>query len=124
MQTFITQQRRSDLTIRPDGRIDISARVARILDMAKGDAINIAAEQGEYYLYISHRATRHTTSRFEATVFPTNRGGNNMRTYSRRLAALVLGACGSSNTVRLFTGELISHGDTDYLTIIMYPQER
>lgn len=121
MQTLLTHQRRPDLTLHPGGRIDIAARVTRLLGLRPGDAIDVATENGEFYLYVRHRATRPNEPRYEATVFPTKRGGRNMRTHSRRITAALLRQCHATTPARLLCGELITRGDTDYLTIITHP---
>lgn len=94
MTSLLPNSRRPDVTFYPDGRIDITARIAKHLNMAAGDVIDIAEHQGEYLLYVRLKAAQ-TVGRHEACVYPTKRGkhhANNFRTYSRRLTDAIFRA--------------------------------
>lgn len=87
MSPLLTNSRRPDVTFCPDGRIDITARIAKMLQLQNGDVINIAYHCGEYYLYVALRASQ-CVGLHEATVSPTNHGkrhNNNFRAYSKFL---------------------------------------
>ena len=52
MENIIERTRRKDITFYKSGRIDITARVARILNLKQGDSINISKdENGEFLLF-------------------------------------------------------------------------
>lgn len=103
----ISATRRSDITFHRDGRIDITAHVAKILDMHDGDVINIA-EVGdrftEHFLYVARRA-QETCGRHAATCRPVKNGGNYLRTYCRSLARYALRRAGEAATLSLRVGD-------------------
>ena len=84
MESIIHHPRRSDITFFRGGRIDITARVARMLALAPGDIINIAEHLGEFYLYVMIRAGD-ACGRYEATCHPTKQRSRNFRAHSARL---------------------------------------
>lgn len=91
MLPLLTNSRRHDVTFCPDGRIDITARIAKMLKLQDGDVINIAVHCGEYLLYVSQRASQ-CVGQHRAMVAPTNRGkrrNNNFRAYSKYLCSAV-----------------------------------
>lgn len=98
--------RKPDIIFSADGRIDISARVAKFLELRKGDVVDVAVSYGEFYLYVKHRAP--TNGRFEATVYPTNNRGRHFRTTSKRLCAAILRECGVTEKARLGIGTPVS----------------
>ena len=92
MTSILSTSRRPDISFYPNGRIDITARIAKMLALQAGDVIDVAEEGGEYYLYVRLRAER-CTGRYEAQAYPTSRQGlrrNNMRAYSRQLVRAVM----------------------------------
>lgn len=112
MSPLLTNSRRPDVTFCPDGRIDITARIAKILQLQSGDVINIAAEYGEYLLYVSLRAGQ-CVGHHEATVSPTNHGkrhSNNFRAWSKFLCQSVsIAAHGRAGVrTRLIAGSPVS----------------
>ncbi len=95
MTSLLPKSRRPDVTFHTDGRIDITARIARFLQLQRGDVIDIACHYGEYLLYVrlknSQRVGRH-----EATVFPSNGGlrrSNNYRAHSKTLCEAIFKEC-------------------------------
>ena len=57
MTSIINKHRRQDVCFYPDGRIDISTGVAKMLRLQQGDVIDIGVEgKNEYYLYVRLRA--------------------------------------------------------------------
>lgn len=107
MEGVLKRTRRPDVTFSPSGRIDISARVADILDLRRGDVVGVGTERGEWYLYVVHRAP--TVGRHEGQVYLDNRGGRRCRAWSRRTALAVLDACGERGRTRLAVGEPEPH---------------
>ena len=104
MTTTLENTRRPDITFHGSGRIDITARVAKALSLHQGDVIDIAHDDGEYYLYVKHR---NAVGRHEAQCAPTYKGRtcNNLRAHSRRLCQAVLKVNGNYTTARLPVGE-------------------
>lgn len=91
MQSLIGNNRRADISFFPNGRIDISARLSRLLSLQSGDTIDIKFDGYEYYIYVRNRSP--LGGRFEAQCFPSNKKGRHFRAYSRRLYAAVSRAC-------------------------------
>lgn len=89
MKSIIGQARRSDVAFHRNGRIDITSRVAIMLSLAKGDVIDIAEHQGEYYLYVMTRGGM-AMGGYEGTCYPTKRRSRNFRAYSVRLCRAIL----------------------------------
>jgi len=87
MTSLLPNSRRPDVIFHPNGRIDITARIAKVLQLQNGDVIDVAVSYDEYLLYVRLRAAE-CVGRYEATVHPTNKGkhdSNNFRAYSHRL---------------------------------------
>ena len=108
MNCALQNTRRPDITFHSDGRIDITARVAKALSLHPGDVIDIAHDSSEYYLYVKHR---NAIGRHEAQCHPTNKGKicNNLRAHSRRLCLAVLRVNGNYTIARLPVGEPFQH---------------
>lgn len=109
MTITLENTRRPDITFHSDGRIDITARVAKALSLHPGDVIDIAHDSSEYYLYVKHH---NTVGRHEAQCYATNHGKicNNLRAHSKRLCQAVLKVNGNYLTARLPVGEPFQHG--------------
>ncbi len=97
MTDLVSNTRRPDVSFYPDGRIDITARVAKELQITKGDIINISTDGFEYLLYVKMKADSVRGSH-EAACHPTNRKTNNFRAHSTRLARAVLDIVGPQLT--------------------------
>lgn len=84
--------RRPDITFCRNGRISITARVARMLSLHPGDSINIAFHLGECYLL----SVRHPNAvgQHIAQCHRTKKGSNNYSASSVQLARLMLDKCG------------------------------
>ena len=107
MRSLLGNTRKNDITIYSSGRIDISAHVSNLLDLKRGDVIDLLDSGSEYYIYIRHHAP--TVGRHEATCFPTKEGGKHFRTYSLRLcnALMKVFSC-DNNKIGLVVGEPVS----------------
>lgn len=94
MISLIEHSRRADITFHRSGRIDIAARVARMLSLGEGDVVDIAEHFSELYVYVSRRADG-IVGRYEATCRPTKRRSHNFRAHSVRLcrAMFARGGC-------------------------------
>ena len=104
MKSIIGNTRRPDITFLKNGRIDISARIARLLDIHSGDVIDIAYSDKEFFLYIRHREPN-ILGRHEGRCFASKRGGNNLRVHSRRICEAILAECQAQNKAQLAVGE-------------------
>nr|DAV37251.1 MAG TPA: Transcriptional regulator, AbrB family binding protein, TRANSCRIPTION REGULATOR [Caudoviricetes sp.] len=119
MESILGNTRRADIAFYASGRIDITAHVARHLQLQKGDVLDICTDGREYYLYVRHRVP--TVGRHEAAVYPTNRNGNNFRAWSQKLCKAVINVSGSKDdkAVRLCVGEAVQNQDRILLPIII-----
>ena len=102
--TVLGNTRRPDVTFYTNGRIDITARAARLLNLHDGDVIDIASIDGECYLYVKHLGSD-VTGRHQAAVHATKRGSRNYRCHSIKLAAFVLSRHEGMARARLPLGE-------------------
>ncbi len=84
--------RKADIKVRRNGRIDISARVVRMLGIRPGDVVDLAVDDGEYYLYVRRRHSEGVHGRHEGVCTPTTKNGRGTyRVWSCKLAAPFLG---------------------------------
>ena len=105
IQRIIPVSRRNDVTFHSDGRIDLTAHVAKALAIAPGDVINIACtgeRHGELYLYVSRRASQ-ATGRHAGTCRPA-KSGHYLRAFSKQLTTHMQRLCHVSGTLRLRVG--------------------
>ncbi|MFR9542868.1 MAG: hypothetical protein SNH27_12530 [Rikenellaceae bacterium] len=112
MQSILGNSRKADITFRANGRIDISAGVAKHLQLCRGDAIDVLVDRGEFYLYVKSRSVR---GRHNARVFPTNKRGNHFRSSSCKLCLAILKECGVTKRADLCVGEPV---ESHYGTLI------
>lgn len=103
MQSVLGSTRKMDIVFYRSGRMDITARVARILSLARGDVIDMLVSDREVYMYVRYRAP--LIGRHEATVYPTNKKGKHFRAYSKRLCRFMLCKCGGEQSVSLYVGK-------------------
>lgn len=101
--------RRADITFYRDGKIDITSRLTKMLDLGEGDVIDIAFDSGEYYLYRMRRS-EDLVGRHEAQCHCTHRGrlhpSRNLRAHSKRICTAMLKAAGATDRARVWAGEL------------------
>ena len=99
MKHLLENTRRHDITFCADGRIEISARVTRALDIQPGDVIDIAMDERcrEVYLYVKHRQP---AGRHKAQCYRTGKGRtcNSLRAHSVEICRQVLDMRGFSCT--------------------------
>ena len=98
MESIVGNTRRPDISVYRDGRIDITSRIAKILELSDGDVIDNAKEHDDYYLYVKHHGVNIKGSH-NATVHPTKQKSHNFRTYSKNLANAVLKICRSDSAL-------------------------
>ena len=118
MESLVGNTRRPDISFYRGGRIDITSRVAKLLELKDGDVIDIAMSCEEYYLYVRYRSDG-IVGVYEATCHPTKEHSRNFRAYSARLVDAVLKVCNrysDINVALLPIGKAIK--DEDGKTII------
>lgn len=106
MFRILAKTRRPDITFHKSGRIDIASYIARLLNIQKGDVIDIAVTDGEYYLFVP---THCGCGRHEGVCFPSNNRAkktNSFRAHSTRLCRSILAVAGSNEKACLPCGEL------------------
>lgn len=106
MNTILKNTRRPDVTFYKRGRINITARIARMLGMEEGDVIDIAKERDEYMLFIRQKGTN-LIGRHDARAHKIyHRRYGTFRVYSGRLTKAIMDAANTgSDTLRLMAGE-------------------
>lgn len=110
MKTILNNSRRHDITFNASGRIEISARATRALDLHPGEVIDIAIDEHnrEAYLYVKYK---NPVGRHKAQCYRTGRGRtcNSLRAHSIEICRQVLDLCGFSCTqVKLPAGDPIA----------------
>jgi hypothetical protein len=100
---IIGATRRTGISFYADGRIDLSAHAARLLDIRPGDAINIATDGEEYYLFVAVHAPK---GRHHAQCRATARSGAHYRFNSVQLARAMLAVCGGKEYAHLPLGDV------------------
>lgn len=107
MQSIIGNTRKTDLTFRLNGQIDITARVANMLAIQKGDVIDVMADHhgiGELYLYVKLKAP--SVGRHKAACFPSHFPARHFRAWSKKLCQYIIRASDSSlDKLELGVGE-------------------
>ncbi len=119
MHSILPNSRRHDIAIHASGRIDISARIARALSLAPGDVIDIARDNGEWYLYVKYRADNYTGNH-RGRVWATSNGKGTFRTHSASIARAIFFATGTPLTgvLRFPCGTIINRDNQTFITII------
>ena len=109
MTTVLQQPRKHDISFYRDGRIDITAGIAKQLGLQRGDMIDIATGGWKCFLYVKKKADQ-IQGRCEGVVKPTNKGRhtNNFRAYSKSLTDFIFQECESwqavpDDVIRLFS---------------------
>lgn len=118
MIKLLEHNRRPDISFsRKRGTIRITARVARVLALRPGDAINIAVSNGEYYLHAVH--ITNGIGRFEAQCWPSKRGSGNYCANSVRLCRSLLNAAGvKEDKASFMVGQAVECCGIIYVPII------
>lgn len=102
MQSILGNTRKADITFYASGRICISARVSKSLDLARGDVVDIMVDRDETYLYVKHRVP--VVGKHEGMVFRSNKNGRHCVASSITLCRYVMSKCGGGAKVRLCCG--------------------
>ncbi len=103
---IVRSTRMGDITFHSNGRIDITAHVARTLDLKPGDVVNIAAIGGycmEYYLYVAKRKEQ-VMGRHACTCRNVKNNGHYLRVFSKPMAQFIISLCHEEKCVSLRVG--------------------
>ena len=118
MIKLLEHNRRPDISFsRKRGTIRITARVARVLGLRPGDAINIAVSNGEYLLHAVHVVNG--IGRFEAQCYPTKKGSGNYCANCVRLCRCLLDSVGvKADRAAYMVGQPFERDSATYVPII------
>lgn len=105
MKSLLGNTRIADLTFHRSGRINISSRIAKGLCLSGGDVIDIAEDNGEYYIYCLRRAP---IGRHHGVVYPSSKKGGGFVGSSTTLARAILSLCHEEEKAALPCGEIVS----------------
>lgn len=109
MESLLGNTRRPDVSFYKDGRIDITSRVARSLNLCDGDVVDIAKSDRELYLYVKWRKAdvvgKHTA---QCRATKQHKSCTNFRLFSVKLCTTILDMCGAENTARLAAGSKVA----------------
>ena len=106
MAGILGNTRRPDVTFYRSGRIDITSRVAKLLDLHDGDVVDIDKHSGEWLLFVRHRNDK-LIGAHEARCYASKKNSRNYRAYSKRLCDAVLTEVGVTEIARLAAGESV-----------------
>lgn len=102
METILGNTRKPDVTFYKNGRIDLTSRIAKMLNLGNGDVIDIGLCNGEYMLYVRLKNAQ-VVGNHEARCYTSKRNSHNFRAYSKKLCNAILSACGA-NKAQLASG--------------------
>lgn len=116
MKMLLQSTRRPDISFCRDGRISVTAKVARALDIRPGDSINVAFQLDECFLVCEKHSG---VGRHVAQCHPSNRGSRRLCANSVALARAMLDRCGVAGPrAAFFTGQAVRIGGRLCLPII------
>lgn len=116
MIRLLQHTRRPDISFSRNGKIRISASVARALSLHPGYILNIAVEKGEYLLFATPAPD---FGRHRAQCYPSKKGSRNFCANSADLCAALLDSLGITAPKATFlTGEPLIIDNTKYIPII------
>ena len=91
MESIMDQYRKPDVTFNKSGRIEITAKVANILNLLPGDCIDVGIVNNiDYYLYVRRRNNNKLPFRFSARVYPTKKNTRSYRANCVELCRKIL----------------------------------
>lgn len=114
--------RKHDIIFHRSGRIDILSRVSKALDIQGADLIDIAVEDGEYYLYVRGKA-KDSFGRHEGRCFSTKKtsksSSRHLRAHSKKLTNAIMSKFPNLNRVRISAGSVIDNAPSIGKAIIL-----
>ena len=118
MNKLVQSTRRPDITFARSGKIDIFARAARLLNLAKGDIINIAKIDNEYMLFVQLRASE-AVGRHSCACHPTKTKSRHFRLNSVAMCREIFAISGDlSDRISFSIGYPVDNEGTIMLPII------
>lgn len=119
MESLLSHSRKPDITFHRNGRIDISARIAHKLSLAKGDVIDVTVAENELMLFVKYKGTERI-GRHEATVYPTSAGRGTFRTWSKAFvnSMMRIAQVSQADSLKLPCGKEVVRGEHIYIPII------
>lgn len=106
MGSILGNTRRPDITFHQNGRIDITAPIAKTLKIGRGDVVDVDYRNGEYLFYVRLR-NNEAIGRHEAQCYPTKESSHNLRANSKRLCKAMLAASNAAEEAKLLIGEVV-----------------
>ena len=106
MESILGNTRKPDLSFFRDGHIDITARVAKGINIEEGDVIDILKDNRELYLYVKTKnkdVVGLHTGRCRSTK--PKMGCRNFRVNCKQLCDAIFEICGNPEGVQLAAGE-------------------
>ncbi len=117
MQSLLGNSRKHDIVFFYSGRIDISARIAHLLNINQGEVLDIMHHNGEFFLYVKHRNP--VFGKHQAVVKFSNKYGKHCRVYSKKIArSFFYNSADKTAYVRFSVGEPVLQDNKIFLPII------
>lgn len=92
MRSLIDNTRRPDVIFYRNGKIEITANVAKTLNLQAGDVIDIITNNVEYYLVVKYKANE-VVGNHDGKVMRSNKRGNHLRCYSTKICNKIFSIC-------------------------------
>lgn len=106
MESLLGNTRKPDISFFKDGHINITARIAKSLNIEEGDVVDILKDDRELYLYVKAKSNDLVglhTNRCRSTR--RKEGYRNFRANCKRLCDAIFEICHGSEVVQLAAGE-------------------
>lgn len=117
---LIPNNRRADISFRQNGRIDISARVAKSVGIKKGDVINIKKINGEFYLYVAVPSDQ-CCGNYSARCTQPNAASKNLRVWCSEICKSILSLFPENTAIaRIPAGEVKNIDGTNHIALITH----
>lgn len=117
MKSFISSSRKHDISFHHNGRIDISAHLAKRLSLSPGDVIDILKHQGEWYICVKLRAGTYI-GRHIGKVWHASGHKGTFRTQAKPVTNAILAELGNPKSFHCPVGEDFIHDNMLFITII------
>lgn len=112
---IILRSRRPDITFSRSGKISLTSRIVKSLQLRPGDAINITLDNGEFLLYAIHNPV----GKLIAQCWPSQKGSRHFCANSVALSRAILDHAGvSSSKAAFYAGYPFSFEDSTFIPII------
>lgn len=105
-------KRRADIVFNQSGRIDLTARLCKLLQIEQGNVLDVAKLDGEWVLRVGRPSVG---GNFCGTIKTVNQGSAYKRAHSKSLAAKIAEITGRKDN-RLIVGEKINEDTVILIT--------